>query len=167
MIRGEDAVAAARGMLGTPYSEMDCIALIVRVIRTAPGGVRTYRCQGTNWLWRSAKNSPKYRDLTARSMDIGGARAGTLVFKASGGDVRHVGLATGEGTVIHSSSAAGCVVESPLCRSEGWNRSAEHRLIGPGGAPAESDAGEEAWTTLVNEAGQTLALRGRWREARD
>lgn len=38
MIKAQDAIAAARALLGTPYAELDCIGLIVRVIRAAPGG---------------------------------------------------------------------------------------------------------------------------------
>ena len=41
MIRNEDAIRAARALIGTPYSELDCIGLIVRVIRTSPGGDTT------------------------------------------------------------------------------------------------------------------------------
>ena len=37
MIKTQDAIATARALIGTPYSELDCINLIKRVIRTAPG----------------------------------------------------------------------------------------------------------------------------------
>ena len=33
MISAKDAVACGRALLGTPYSELDCIGLIVRAIR--------------------------------------------------------------------------------------------------------------------------------------
>ena len=42
MIKAQDAIRAARSLIGTPYSELDCINLIKRVIRTAPGGVPWY-----------------------------------------------------------------------------------------------------------------------------
>ena len=32
-VRTKDAIAAARSLIGTPYSTLDCIGLIVRVIR--------------------------------------------------------------------------------------------------------------------------------------
>ena len=127
MVKTMDAIRTARSLLGTPYSEIDCIGLIVRVIRTSPGGVGAYRCQGTNWLWRSIDNSAKYRDLTWRHEGIAGARAGMLAFKRRSRDVHHVGLVTGDGTVIHSSSAAGKVVETKL--DDTWQLLAVHRYI--------------------------------------
>ena len=127
-VRAKDAIAAARALIGTPYSELDCIGLIVRVIRTSPGGVATYRTAGTNSLWSSAEMSAKYRDLTWRQEGIAGAKAGMLAFKRSGGDIHHIGLVTGEGTVIHSSSVKGMVVETALDGS--WDLLAMHRYIG-------------------------------------
>ena len=127
MVKTMDAIRTARSLLGTPYSEIDCIGLIVRVIRTSPGGVGAYRTAGTNTLWRSAEASAKYRDLTWRQEGIAGAQAGMLAFKSRGTDVHHVGLVTGDGTVIHSSSAAGKVVETKL--DESWQLLAVHRYI--------------------------------------
>ena len=127
MIKATDAIAAARALIGTPYSELDCINLIKRVIRTAPGGVPGYTTAGTNTLWKSATASAKYRDLTWTQEGIAGARAGMLAFKRSGENVHHVGLVTGDGTVIHSSSAAGKVVETALDSS--WQLLAVHRYI--------------------------------------
>lgn len=127
MIRHEDAIRTARSLIGTPYKELDCIGLIVRVIRTSPGGVGAYRTAGTNTLWRSATASAKYRDLTWRQEGIAGARAGMLTFKRRSTDVHHVGLVTGDGTVLHSSSAAGKVVETALDSS--WKLLAIHRYI--------------------------------------
>ena len=127
MVKTMDAIRTARSLLGTPYSEIDCIGLIVRVIRTSPGGVGAYRTAGTNTLWRSAKASAKYRDLTWRQEGIAGALAGMLAFKRRSRDVQHVGLVTGDGTVIHSSSAAGKVVETKL--DDTWKLLAAHRYI--------------------------------------
>ena len=127
MVKTMDAIRTARSLIGTPYSEIDCIGLIVRVIRTSPGGVGAYRCQGTNWLWRSIDNSAKYRDLTWRQEGIVGAQAGMLAFKRNGRDVHHVGIVTGDGTVVHSSSAKGCVVETKL--DDTWQLLAVHRYI--------------------------------------
>ena len=155
MVKTMDAIRTARSLLGTPYSEIDCIGLIVRVIRTAPGGVGAYRCQGTNWLWRSIDNSAKYRDLTWRQEGIAGARAGMLAFKRRSRDVHHVGLVTGDGTVIHSSSAAGKVVETKL--DDTWKLLAAHRYIevqelqkvAAPTAPSEVSLGDETEDTSM------------------
>ena len=127
MIKAKDAIAAGRALLGTPYSQLDCINFIKRIIHTAPGGVPGYTTAGTNTLWRSAAASGKYRDLTWTHEGLAGARAGMLAFKRRGDDVHHVGLVTGEGTVLHSSSARGCVVETALDAS--WQLLAVHRYI--------------------------------------
>lgn len=127
MIKAQDAIRVARALIGTPYAELDCINLIKKVIRTAPGGVPGYTTAGTNALWKSRNASAKYRDLTCTQDGIDGARAGMLAFKRSGDNVHHVGLVTGDGTVIHSSSAKGKVVETSLDGS--WNLLAVHRYI--------------------------------------
>ena len=145
MVKTMDAIRTARSLLGTPYSEIDCIGLIVRVIRTSPGGVGAYRCQGTNWLWRSIDNSAKYRDLTWRQEGIAGARAGMLAFKRRSRDVHHVGLVTGDGTVIHSSSAAGKVVETKL--DDTWKLLAAHRYIEA--LPSGESLGDETEETRM------------------
>lgn len=126
MIKAQDAIRAARSLIGTPYAELDCINLIKKVIRTAPGGVPGYTTAGTNTLWNSRNASAKYRDLICTQ--YGCARAGMLAFKRKGTDVHHVGLVTGDGTVIHSSSEAGKVVETAL--DDSWPLLAVHRYIG-------------------------------------
>lgn len=139
MIQAADAIRTARSLIGTPYSELDCIGLIKKVIRTSPGGVPGYTTAGTNTLWRSAEASAKYRDLTWRQEGISGAKAGMLTFKRSGTDVHHIGLVTGDGTAIHSSSVAGKVVETAIDKS--WNLLAIHRYIEalPSGAGLEDE----------------------------
>ena len=157
MVKSQDAIAAARALIGTPYSTLDCIGLIVRVIRVCPGGDPAYRCQGTNWLWRSVSNSAKYRDLTRQIMGVRDAQAGMIAFKKSGDNVHHVGLVTGEGTVIHSSSAAGRVVETALDCS--WNLLGVHRMIGTD--EEEESMQETLYTARVRLAdpGSTLNVR--------
>ena len=157
MIRNEDAIAAARALIGTPYSELDCIGLIVRVIRTSPGGDPTYRCQGTNWLWRSIDNSARFRDLTWRQEGIDGARAGMLAFKRHGGDVHHVGIVTERGTVIHSSSARGQVVETAL--DESWHLLAVHRYIEAAGTAETEEAMSVLYQAVVNTMRDPLNVR--------
>ncbi len=127
MIATNDAIAAGRALLGTPYSTLDCINFIKRIIRTAPGGVSNYTTAGTNSLWQSYDMTAKYRDLTWRQEGTAGAKAGMLAFKRTGPNVHHVGLVTGDGTVLHSSSTRQQVVETALDSS--WHLLAVHRYI--------------------------------------
>ena len=158
MVKTMDAIRTARSLLGTPYSEIDCIGLIVRVIRTSPGGVGAYRTAGTNTLWRSAEASAKYCDLTWRQEGISGAQAGMLAFKRRGTDVHHVGLVTGDGMVIHSSSVWGRVVETPLDGE--WTLLGIHRCIdvAPAGPEQEAD-GAPLYTARVTTARDPLRIR--------
>ena len=158
MIQTADAIATARALIGTPYSEIDCINLIKRVIRTAPGGVPWYTTAGTNVLWASYIASSKYRDIIWRQEGISGARAGMLAFKRHGGDVHHVGLVTGDGTVIHSSSAAGRVVETAL--NESWHLLAQHRYIEVAAAAAETEGTMDVlYQAVVNTMRDPLNVR--------
>ena len=158
MIKTQDAIDTARALIGTPYSEIDCINLIKRVIRTAPGGVPWYTTAGTNALWASYISSDKYRDIIWRQEGIAGARAGMLAFKKHGGDVHHVGLVTGEGTVIHSSSAAGRVVETAL--DESWHLLAQHRYIEVAAAAAETEGTMDVlYQAMVNTMRDPLNVR--------
>ena len=130
MIQAEEAIRAARGLIGTSYETLDCINLIKKVIRTAPGGDKRYTTAGTNDLWNSDSKSAKYRDLTWKQEGISGAKAGMLAFMGVGtGDVDHTGLVTERGTVIHSSKSRGCVVETELTEKRGWNGLGVHRMI--------------------------------------
>ena len=158
MIKAQDAISAARALIGTPYSELDCINLIKRVIRTAPGGVPWYTTAGTNALWASYISSDKYRDIIWRQEGIAGARAGMLALKKHGGDVHHVGLVTGEGTVIHSSSAAGRVVETAL--DESWHLLAQHRYIEVAASAAEPEGTMDVlYQAVVNTMRDPLNVR--------
>lgn len=178
MIKASNAIRTARLLLNTPYSEMDCIRLIVMIIRRTAGGDTEYRCEGTNWLWRSIDNSSKYRHLTWQQESTAGAKAGMLAFKRDGDDVHHVGIVTEKGTVIHSSSVYGRVVETPLDNS--WHLLAQHKLIEPAQVTEqvpeqveeqvedEYDAGElPAYTSLMRSDGVTILLAGSWRVAND
>lgn len=130
MIETSEAIRTARALIGTPYSELDCINLIKKVIRTAPGGDKNYTTAGTNDLWNSDSKSAKYRDLTWKQEGISGAKAGMLAFMGVGtGDVSHTGLVTERGTVLHSSKSRGCVVETELTEKRGWNGLGVHRMI--------------------------------------
>lgn len=162
MIKTSEAVRAARGLIGTAYSELDCINLIKKVIRTAPGGDKNYTTAGTNALWDSDSKSGKYRDLTWKQEGISGAKAGMLAFMGVGtGDVSHAGLVTERGTVIHSSKSRGGVVETVLTEKNGWNGLGKHRKI------AVYDDNEEGGDTMFGNAtvktqtaGSYVNLRG-------
>mgnify|MGYP003289807000 CR=1 FL=1 len=157
MIKAKDAIRVARSLIGTPYNELDCINLIKKVIRTAPGGVKGYTTAGTNTLWDSTDASPKYRDLTERHEGLAGIPAGALPFKRYGANGEdHVGIATGEGTVIHSSSEAGRgVVETPLTASEGWDCWGIHRYIEVAEDAAESEDTVTAYKMQVQLSDET------------
>lgn len=157
MIKWQDAVQSARALIGTPYAQLDCINLIKRIIRTAPGGVPGYTTAGTNTLWKSYSASAKYRDLTWTHEGIAGARAGMLVFKRSGENVHHVGLVTGDGTVIHSSSAKGKVVETALDGS--WQLLAVHRYIDTDDSIKEEETMDELYKAKVITQEDPLTLR--------
>ena len=130
MIQAEEAIRAARGLIGTAYSELDCINLIKKVIRTCAGGNKRYTTAGTNALWDSDSKRGKYRDLTWKQAGISGAKPGMLAFMGVGtGDVSHTGLVTEQGTVIHSSKSRGGVVETALTAKAGWNGLGKHRMI--------------------------------------
>ena len=130
MIQAAEAIRAARGLIGTAYSELDCINLIKKVIRTSAGGDKHYTTAGTNALWDSDSKCGRYRDLTWKQTGISGAKSGMLAFMGVGtGDVSHTGLVTERGTVIHSSKSRGGVVETALTAKAGWNGLGVHRMI--------------------------------------
>ena len=140
MIQAEAAIRAARGLIGTAYSELDCINLIKKVIRTCAGGDKRYTTAGTNELWNSFDSVPKYRHLIWRQAGISGAKAGMLAFMGVGtGDVSHTGLVTERGTVIHSSKSRGGVVETALTEKNGWNGLGVHRMIEVNGYMNDED----------------------------
>ena len=66
MITTKNAIEMAKGLLGTPYSDLDCINFIKKIIRIAPGGDPKYTDAHVPALWASYDSSPKYRHLTAR-----------------------------------------------------------------------------------------------------
>ena len=147
MIETSEAIRTARALIGTPYSELDCINLIKKVIRTAPGGDSKYTTAGTNDLWNSDGKSGKYRDLTWKQEGISGAKAGMLAFMGVGtGDVNHTGLVTERGTVIHSSKSWGGVVETEITDKSLWNGLGKHRMI------AVQDDNKEGGDTMFGNA---------------
>lgn len=161
MIETSEAIRMARALIGTPYDKLDCINLIKKVIRTAPGGDKKYTTAGTNELWNSFDSVPKYRHLIWRQTGISGAKPGMLAFMGVGtGDVSHTGLVTERGTVIHSSKSRGGVVETVLTEKNGWNGLGKHRMIAVQGDNAEG--GETMFgnaTVKTQTAGSYVNLR--------
>ena len=113
-------------LIGLTYSICDCIG----VVRNAAN----IRCSGTNWLWRSAGMSEKYKYLQNRHNTSPNYPMipGALVFKIAWGEIPqgysdtpncyHVGVIGSNGkTVIHSSPKTG-VREEELRPGEwdGW-----------------------------------------------
>ena len=144
MIQAEEAIRAARGLIGTSYETLDCINLIKKVIRACAGGDKRYTTAGTNELWNSFGSVPKYRHLIWRQSGISGAKPGMLAFMGVGtGDVSHTGLVTERGTVIHSSKSRGGVVETALSEKNGWNGLGVHRMIAVGEVDGDQSADEE------------------------
>lgn len=81
-----------------------------------------------------------------------------LAFKRVGTDVHHVGLVTGDGTVIHSSSTAGKVVETEL--DGRWKLLGVHRYIEAAGGAAEPEASMEAlYQAVVTTSSGPLNVR--------
>ena len=161
MITSSEAIRMARRLIGTPYGELDCVNLIKKIIRTAPGGDKTYTTAGTNELWNSADSAPKYRHLTWRQEGIADAKPGMLAFVGVGtGDVNHVGLVTDVGTVLHSGKSRGGVVETELTAQDGWNGLGVHRDINVGReADEDTTADIQAGTEYVVCAQKGLRMR--------
>ena len=150
MIDATTAIRAARALIGTAYSELDCINLIKKIIRTAPGGDKNYTTAGTNDLWNSFDSVPKYRYLIWRQTGISGAKAGMLAFMGVGtGDVSHTGLVTERGTVIHSSKSRGGVVETEITDKSLWNGLGKHRMIAVDGEETADSAEGESVTVYA------------------
>ena len=161
MIQAEAAIRAARGLIGTAYSELDCINLVKKVIRTCAGGDKRYTTAGTNELWNSFDSVPKYRHLIWRQAGISGAKAGMLAFMGVGtGDVSHTGLVTERGTVIHSSKSRGSVVETALTAKAGWNGLGVHRMIAVGEVDGDKSADEEQTENSAEGEVVTVCAQG-------
>ena len=163
MISTGEAIRTARGLIGTPYDKLDCINLIKKVIRTAPGGDKNYTTAGTNALWDSYDKTGKYRDLIWRQAGISGAKPGMLAFMGVGtGDVSHVGLVTDVGTVLHSSKSRGCVVETELTEKRGWNGLGKHRMIEVDGEET-ADSAEGEIITVCAQGGLRMRKKPKGR----
>lgn len=160
-VKADEAVRIAQGLLGTPYGsgagELDCINLVKKIIREGAGGVKRYTTAGTNTLWNSQSAAAKYRDVTAcrelKGADTG--RAGELLVIREGEDCSHVGLAVGDGTVIHASKSLGEVACTQV-KGKAWTHALEHRYIEVG----EEDGGMGAERPAGTETGEEDAAAG-------
>ena len=104
-------VSSCYKLIGLTYDQCACDAVIRRSL-----GINF---KGTNWLFRSIKNSPKYRYLTERHACGDGYTPppGAVVFKtdetktpegySTGPDAYHCGVVDEDGYVIHSSPKTG------------------------------------------------------------
>lgn len=105
---GQAVVEEARSWIGTPYqyggassSGVDCSGFTMRVMEQF--GVDLPRTTDAQYEYGTASN----------------AEAGDLVFYTNGGSsVSHVGIATGEGTLIHAGYDG--VTETPMKYMEGY-----------------------------------------------
>lgn len=100
-----------KSLVGKSYDECVCDAVIRRALDIS--------FKGTNWLFRSINNSPKYKYLTERHACGGGTTPppGAVVFKVNNGkipegyetgpDAYHCGVVDWDGYVIHSSPKTG------------------------------------------------------------
>ena len=106
-----DFINNVKALIGRPYSECDCAAVIRKSLNIA--------FSGTNWLFRSINNSSKYRYLKERHACGDGSTPppGSIVFKTdetktpkgyeTGPDAYHCGVVDEDGYVIHSSPKTG------------------------------------------------------------
>jgi cell wall-associated NlpC family hydrolase len=100
---GQAVAAEAQGWVGTGYYAYDCSAFTSAVL--GEFGV-------------SLADSPVSQYASGVPS---GAKAGDLVFFSEyGTGITHVGIATGYGTMVHSSNYWGTVVESPIDSVPGY-----------------------------------------------
>ena len=104
-------VSNSKKLIGTPYSECDCAAVIRKALKIS--------FSGTNWLFRSIKNAAKYRYITELHACGDGTTPppGAVVFRtdetkipegySNGPDAYHCGVVDEDGCVIHSSPKTG------------------------------------------------------------
>lgn len=110
-MRNTDFVEKCKNLIGLPYSQCVCDAVIRRALNIS--------FKGSNWLFRSVKNSSKYRYITELHACGDGTTPppGAVVFKIDGSktpkgydttpDAYHCGVVDADGYVIHSSPNTG------------------------------------------------------------
>lgn len=117
-------IEKVRGLIGKSYSECDCAAVVRKPLNI--------QFSGTNWLFRSINNSPKYRYI--KELHICGDGTvppmGAVVFKTDGTripkgyndrpDAYHCGVVDEDRYVIHSSPKTG-VRKDMTSKWSQWN----------------------------------------------
>lgn len=120
--------ARAQQLIGLSYKECDCIGVVRKAANIS--------CQGTNWLWRSINNSPKYKYLPVRGTGTPPELLeGLLVFRIRFGvipdgytdtpDCHHVGILTYKDgwKVIQSNPAPGVYISAyNQSQWDGWGK---------------------------------------------
>lgn len=120
----DEFCANVKSLIGESYTQTDCIAVVRKAAKI--------RCQGTNWLWRSYKNSGKYQYLTQRMErppTISELTNGLLVFRIRWDEVpkgytdkpncHHVGVIVDHDKVVQSQENRGVTIK-PYYLDE-WN----------------------------------------------
>lgn len=120
-------VEGVMALIGTPYTKCDCKDVIAK-----PLGIRF---AGTNWLWRSIKNSSKYRYLVSRvqsPIPTDDLKPGDILFKIRDKvpdgyddkpDAYHVSVYIGNGKIVHSSPSTGVREDNYVYGAwQGWGR---------------------------------------------
>lgn len=137
-------VAEHCGLIGTPYSELDCQAFVEEVLKRA--GMKIINYRGSNHMWRELV----YDRHMIVNTDI---PVGALVFivKFDGGEKKrgyndamgnatHVGIYLGEGRVIHSTT--GGVQYGKLTRFTDYGLIKDVDYSNNGGGNNESNTGQ-------------------------
>lgn len=139
-------VEGVKSLIGTPYAKCDCKDVIAK-----PLGIRF---AGTNWLWRSFKNSIKYRYLVSRVQSPVSAsylKTGDILFKIRDKvpdgyddqpDAYHVSVYIGNGKIVHSSPSTGVREDDYVFGAwQGWGimKQVEYRVEPPETATEISD----------------------------
>lgn len=131
-VNAADFVSRASAYLGVPYADMDCQALVERMLQDA--GVRR-DWKGSNAMYRAMRwtgtpetcaavfgRVPQGALLFIHAMDGGEIARG---YRDHLGNASHVGVYTAEGKgAVHSSQSRGCVAESAFAGKSipgGWN----------------------------------------------
>lgn len=178
MTNGKALARWCRAQIGTSYSVMDCIKLVVNGIRKAKGADGesiTYTCGGTNELWRSINQSGKYRYVTEIVPIAEAKRRGMLVpgrlmviweaghnakYNDDLGNCSHIGVYCGDADceAVHSSFTHRRVAATTV--KNGFTHVLTHRLIDLDGSSNESTAPEEtpAQTEQVGSTGTSATV---------
>ena len=110
MITGKQIADAAigSGLIGTPYSKLDCQALVEEVLKMA--GLKIINYRGSNHMWRELvydRESCKGKAVPAGALafivrfDGGEKKRG---YSDNMGNATHVAISLGDGTVYESTS---------------------------------------------------------------